>query len=69
MKQAPIVSCFIFRILKGISPLINTCKSPPNWFISSLNGSEYPCNKNCPFGKDLSSFVSVIIRMSVLPLI
>ena len=48
-----------------VSSLTNTSKPPSNWFLSSLNGSEYPCNKNCPLGKDLSSFVSVIISMSI----
>ena len=61
MKRASIVTYFIFRILQGISSLTNTSRPPPDWFLSSLNGSEYPCNKNCPLGKDLSSFVSVII--------
>ena len=67
MKRASIVNCFICRKLQGISSLINTSKPPPNWFLSSPNGFEYPYNKNCLFGKDLSSFVYVIISMSILP--
>ena len=67
IKRGSIFSCVIFRILQGISYLINTGKLPSNWFLSSLNGSEYPCNKNCTLGKGLSSFVSVVISMSILP--
>ena len=47
MKRASIVSCFIFRILQDISSLINTSKPPPNWFLSSLNGSYQRLIKFC----------------------
>ena len=68
IKRASIVSYFIFRVLQGLSSLINTSKPLPNWFLSSLTDAEYPCNKTYPLGKDLSNFFCVIRSMSILPL-
>ena len=51
-----------------MSSQINTSIPPPFPFLSSLYGSEKPCKWNCPLGKDKSSFVSKIIRMSILSL-
>ena len=67
-KELQLLVALYSEYCKILSSLINTSKPLPNWFLSSLTGSEYPCNKTCPLGKDLSNFVSVIRSMSILPL-
>ena len=51
MERASMIRCFIFRILQDISSLIIKSKPPPNLFLSSLNGSEYPVTKIANLGK------------------
>ena len=58
--------CF-FSDLHGMSSLIYTNPPPPFRFLSRRNGTEYCSIKNWVGRKELSSFVSVKIRISIFP--
>ena len=52
------------KSLLGISSQISIITPPPFLFRSNLNGSAKHFTKNCEVGSELSSLVSVMIRIS-----